>query len=203
MILVSRARSLLLRTFVAIELPSPIRAVLSELLARMKTAFPQERLRWSSPENIHLTLKFLGATPESQIPQIVEALREKLVNETVFRLTPRGVGAFPPRGSPRVVWIGLEGDVERLSETAEAVEAVLNPLGFPREKRPFSPHLTFARTPRNGSGGRSCAVFENLSKIAPPIFPTFQVGRVTLMESKLSHPHSIYTPLGIVPLRGT
>lgn len=193
----------MLRTFVAIELPPPVRATLQELLARMRKEFPKERLRWPPPENVHLTLKFLGATPESEIPNILKALEQSLSNLPRFSLLPKGIGAFPPRGAPRVVWIGFEGEIERLLETAETVEKTLNPLGFPRENRPFSPHLTIARAPRNRPKGRASLVPDLLAKFEAPLFPTFEVQKATLMESKLGHPHSVYTPLGVAPLRRT
>ncbi|MFH1262894.1 MAG: RNA 2',3'-cyclic phosphodiesterase [Pseudomonadota bacterium] len=201
----------MLRTFVAVDLSPLLRSSIDALTARMRKEFPEARLRWSPATNVHLTLKFLGATPDDQVPAILRALESAVHEVEPFPLTPKGIGAFPPRGLPRVVWLGLEGEVDRLRELAEAVEKALNPLGFPRENRPFSPHLTIARAPRSGSDRRIGEILQSLSNLDSLSFRPFPVEKVTLIESRLGTPHSVYLPLGslkfrgigIVPSRGT
>jgi RNA 2',3'-cyclic 3'-phosphodiesterase len=189
-----------LRTFVAIELPSVLLGEIGSLLERMRGETPGGKLRFPPPENIHLTLKFLGPTPETQVAAILAALESALSRSITFELTPRGIGAFPPQGAPHVVWLGLEGDLARLNETAESVETALHPLGFPREGRPFSPHLTIARAPRNAPGKAAGEALKTLARLDVPLFSGFRVETVTLMESRLGGPHSVYAPLGRLPL---
>jgi RNA 2',3'-cyclic 3'-phosphodiesterase len=191
-----------LRTFVAVELPPDLRTAIGSLIGRLRTDLPNEGLRWSPPENIHVTLKFLGGTGEDQVAELLHALETSLSPLPAFTLRPTGFGTFPPRGTPRVVWIGLSGEIDRLHETVEAVERALHPLGFPQEERAFSPHLTIARSPRSGATRRSTGALAEISKLVPSDLPELRVRRVTLMESKLGQPHSIYSPLGFVPLSG-
>ena len=117
------------------------------------------KLRWVRPEGIHLTLKFLGNVEEHRVPSITDALA-KATEAFELTIQPSGVGGFGGRRI-RVVWVGLEGDVERLAALATRVDEACGALGFERERRPFAAHLTLARVPdedferRAGASGRA------------------------------------------------
>jgi 2'-5' RNA ligase len=124
------------RLFIAIELPEPLK----DRLAGMKGALPAAA--WVKRDGFHLTLRFLGDVESARIPALVSALHA--VTAAPFPVTLSGVGRFPPQGSPRVVWVGVEAP-PALMEVQQQVERALTPLGFPPEDRPFSAHITLAR----------------------------------------------------------
>jgi 2'-5' RNA ligase len=167
------------RLFVAIELPDDLRVRLSE----MQRALGCESLpvRWVRPEGIHLTLKFLGEVPQDSIDAIGSALARAAMHHAPFRLEGRGIGTFPERGRPRVIWVGLLGDVERIVALARSVEEALAPLGFPPEARRFSPHLTLGRF--RGSPHADWRLLLERSSGAP--FGSFGVDGFSLFESRL------------------
>ncbi len=135
-----------LRLFVAVNLDPALRPAVDQVRRRLVQAWPQgERLvKWVEPENLHLTLKFLGEVGEEKAEEVLAAL-EGLAGKGEFEVRYSGLGAFPrPRGA-RVLWIGVVEGADRLASLAAWVEERLQPLGFPRETRPFSPHLTIGR----------------------------------------------------------
>lgn len=156
-------------------------------------------VRWTRPESIHLTLKFLGGTPAEKGGAIMEALRRAVAGIGPFDLEVRGLGAFPNERAPRVVWAGLVGKLDSLMCLRDAVEREVAPLGFPTEGRGFSPHLTFGRIkePRPNP-----ALREWLAGRREMVFGRFRVGGVLLMESRLSPAGSVYTVVGEAALKG-
>jgi len=129
-----------LRLFVACELPAEMKAALASLQeALRKKGAP--RLRWVRPEGVHLTLKFLGAVPQEKVAAIREALSPTVQGIPPLALSLAEVGTFGDRRGARVVWVGMQGDLEPLARLQQRVEKALEPLGFPPERRAFSPHL--------------------------------------------------------------
>lgn len=141
------------RCFVGLPLPQEwqdrLAVLRRELDALPPAAKPPDladllrRLRWTPPRNWHLTLRFLGNVPAPRIPQLTTALAE--VAFAPFTLAVGRAGAFPARGAPRVVWLGLARGAKECAALAGAINAALAPLGFAPEGRPFAPHLTLAR----------------------------------------------------------
>lgn len=97
------------------------------------------------PDNLHLTLKFLGDTPSNKIATLQAALQKAVLPCQKFDLKAVGVGCFPNPKRPRIIWVGLEGGIDPLKRLVEQIEKNITPLGYPPEKRPFSPHLTIGR----------------------------------------------------------
>ncbi|MBI1885218.1 MAG: RNA 2',3'-cyclic phosphodiesterase, partial [Chloroflexi bacterium] len=129
------------RLFVAVELPPAAK----EALVRLQEALRRQGLaswRWVRPEGVHLTLKFLGETPVERVPEVERAVSEAVAGTSAFEMALAEPGAFSDRRGPRVLWVGLSGDVSRLAEVQRRLEERLAATGFPREERPFSPHLT-------------------------------------------------------------
>ncbi|MEM7202834.1 MAG: RNA 2',3'-cyclic phosphodiesterase [Planctomycetota bacterium] len=134
------------RCFVGVRLPAaaPQIALWLNELARTRA-----EVRWVRPVNVHLTVKFIGDVARERIDAVVAALRE--VRFAPFALGIDGLGQFPPRGRPRVLWAGVGGDVRALTALAEAIDDRLAALGFARETRPFRAHVTLGRV--RGPGG--------------------------------------------------
>jgi 2'-5' RNA ligase len=138
-----------MRLFIAIGLGEDLREKLAEVSAGLA-----RRLRgvaWVRPENIHLTLKFLGEVSEGDVPSLREILDETASHHRPFALRAGGLGAFPGPSRPRVIWAGLSGELESLSRLVREIEEELSALGFPAEERPYHPHLTLGRV-KNQSG---------------------------------------------------
>lgn len=129
----------MLRTFVAVKIHPT--ASLKRLLARLNSL---EGLRPADADSLHVTLKFLGDTPDEQVPEICRAVEQCVQGEAPFPVRLKGVGAFPNPDRPSVLWAGLQ-DTEPLLRIAARVEAALGDLGYPAEARPFTPHVTLVR----------------------------------------------------------
>lgn len=173
-----------MRAFIAIDLPEAIHAALREKQATFRAVCPQAN--WARPEGIHLTLKFLGEISEVQVKQVSDAL-SALGQFEAFEIEVKGFGFFPDARRPRVFWAGLEAP-PALAELAARVETALGALGFPREPRPFTPHLTLARfkIPRPQTALQKLLEQEVGTVGEPPLLGRFGVSEFFLFESKLS-----------------
>ena len=147
-----------MRLFVALELPATWTAALSQMQDKIRGQLTEQlgaeapRLRWTRPEGIHLTLKFLGETPGSRSAAIDQALRESVEGIMTFSLTLGKAGSFGDRRGPRVLFVDIDGDLDPLQELARRADGALDQAGFPRERRAFQPHLTLARLPEEIPG---------------------------------------------------
>jgi 2'-5' RNA ligase len=193
-----------LRLFVAIELPSEwleaLRAM-QELLRRGFEAGPEPRplLRWVRPEGIHVTLKFLGATPESMLPEVEAGLRRAVPHSVAATILLDKPGMFPDRGSPRVLWAGVTGDFAALGTVAARIDAEMAKLGFEIEKRPFAPHLTLARVAEGSVRLPRIRYEEVIASVAIPRAPPLQVDRISLIRSHLGPGGARYERLAGYP----
>ncbi len=135
-----------LRLFIAVELPANVRQRLADVADELR-GMGLERLRWARPENIHITLKFLGETPAERQPQIEDALRAAAEGVAPHELTLGELGKFGGRQNPRVLWVDVRGDVDALKTLQKRVDTRMASLDFPADERPFAAHLTLARVP--------------------------------------------------------
>ncbi|HEY7726730.1 MAG TPA: RNA 2',3'-cyclic phosphodiesterase [Anaeromyxobacteraceae bacterium] len=147
-----------LRLFVAVEPPPAVRRRLAALQAEVRRAAGRaaDDVRWVAPEQIHLTLAFLGNAPEERIDAVRGAVADAAAACAPLHLEVRGAGGFPSARRPRVVWAGLAGDLEPLGALAADLRRRLAPLGFPLEERDFRAHLTLGRS-RDRGGARGMA----------------------------------------------
>jgi len=185
-----------LRLFVACELPEGMRDALAHVQDDLRRA-GAPRLRWVRPEGIHITLKFLGEVERERVPEIAHALTDAIVP---FRLemTPNVLGAYG--GSRiRVVWVGLEGGVERLAELARRVDDALAAAGFDRERRPFSPHLTLARVPDRLPMPERTALAALVRDYRLRHVSPMMLTEVSLMQSTLGPGGSVYRTVAKFP----
>jgi len=144
------------RVFIAIELPSVVRKSLSDHIHGLRKALPDVQASWSREENLHLTLKFLGNTLVARMEALSQAAQRAAVRFQPFDLIVGRCGAFPPRGQPRVLWIGIDDPTGELTKLNRALEDECAKAGFAREQRPFHPHLTITRL-RKPQGSRRLA----------------------------------------------
>ena len=180
-----------LRTFIALELPEPAKNHLAraqndlQRMAREHNLALGRALKWVEPEGIHITLKFLGQIDAALVDSLEEAIRQAGAGRPEAKLQIAGFGAFPNPRQPRVLWVGLTGDTSGLQEIQRVIEAKVEALGFPAERRPFSPHLTLARVRETASPLERLAVADLLVR-APTLPPLdFVADRLSLMKSEL------------------
>ncbi|MGH7311484.1 MAG: RNA 2',3'-cyclic phosphodiesterase [Candidatus Rokuibacteriota bacterium] len=174
----------------AILLPDDVRASLATGIERLG---PRARgVAWVVPENLHLTLKFLGSVEPLRLEQVADALQATAAAAAPFALAVRGLGAFPSPARPRVIWAGIHTGGATMAALASRVDDALGPLDVPREERPFSAHVTLGRVrePR-----RDPALAEALAGGAEKDFGHFRVERMTLMRSDLSPRGARYATL--------
>ena len=187
-----------MRTFLAVTLPDRLRAELAALQDRLRAA--RAEVNWVEPAHLHLTLKFLGEMAEARLPELAAALTTAVSAIPRFTLCADGVGAFPTGHHPRVIWVGLGRDLERLGQLARAVDAACAGLGFPAETRPFAAHVTLGRvrTPH-----RLAALSESLVGTAFASTTEIPVTAVTVFESRLSSRGPTYVARATVALIDT
>ncbi len=168
-----------MRAFVAIDLPESLRAALRRTQASFRPVSADAR--WTQPEGIHLTLKFLGEISDAKVKEVSEALKN-LGRFEAFAIGLKGFGFFPDARRPKVFWTGVEAPPS-LGKLAEHVEEAMRKIGFAREPRAFRPHLTLARfrVPQPQP-----ALQARLAQQAEQELGNFQVSEFFLFESKLS-----------------
>jgi 2'-5' RNA ligase len=171
-----------MRLFIAVNIPDDVKEQVTHIQKRLR-AVPVD-VRWVEEEKFHLTLKFLGEVKDEKLPAVVAALAGAIQGSSPFEATLSGLGVFPGMRAPRVIWAGMQQGQEELRSLAEKVDAALSCLGFEREKRKFTGHLTLGRV-------RSLQNIEALTNkivsfAATPI-GTFAVRSVEVMQSIL-HP---------------
>lgn len=183
-----------MRLFVAVRPPDDVLAAVEAALtsARRSMVGP----KWTTPDQWHITLQFLGQVPEEAVADVAHAL------ETVSKVQPfparlAGSGGFPKAARARVIWLGVGPGDDRVAELARSVNMALEPLGLLPEERTYHPHLTLARLKVSGDVG---PVIEALG--TDPVGKAFVVNEVVLYESKVSRAGSRYEPVAIVPLEG-
>jgi 2'-5' RNA ligase len=189
-----------IRSFIAIELPGEAREGLAGLRKRLERD-EHRFVKWVDPKGIHLTLKFLGNVPTGQVAQITSAVEEGSRGTSPFHLEIWGLGAFPSARQPRVLWVGVHGDTDKLSKLQQNIDSAVAALGFSREERPFVPHLTLARTREVASGPERRSLGELISSTIFEDKYGFEVQAVKLMRSQLTRAGAIYTCLSAVRLR--
>jgi RNA 2',3'-cyclic 3'-phosphodiesterase len=185
------------RLFVALEIPAAVRENLATLMKKLRALENEssgKKARWVRPENLHVTLKFIGQAAPHKLAEIVTALSTVRSHQPA-ELQFRGLGFFPDEKRVRVLWAGIDAS-PNLAAIAGDIELQLEPLGFPREKRVFTPHLTLARLEPPGISERlRAAVLENAERD----FGTLRAGEFHLIESKLKPSGAEYTTLHSFP----
>jgi RNA 2',3'-cyclic 3'-phosphodiesterase len=188
-----------IRSFIAIELPPDIRSKLDELQKELKLSKLQQ-VKWANPSGIHLTLKFLGNVDISDVEKITNAITESCLGYKKFTLELSELGVFPNYRRPRVIWLGVGGQMDILLKLQKQIDDKLELIGFPQEKRPFSPHVTLGRVrdsitsyEQEQYGG----VIQN-KKYSERHIVT--VASINLMRSQLQPTGAVYTEISAIKL---
>ena len=178
-----------MRLFVAITLDDRVRSALGKAQTDLKAQC--DGVRWILQHQVHMTVKFLGDAPDGDVAKIGEAVAKAAAGSRPFSFEIAGCGCFPPRGSVRIVWAGANEPSGALLQCVEALENEMESLGFPRERKRFSPHLTIGRVREDRSGGQIRAAADAHS------YPSMNqsVVSLTLMSSVLSPQGPTYTPV--------
>lgn len=168
-----------MRCFVGVPLPDSYQDQLAWLVRQHKPGLRSDA-SWTRPGNWHVTLKFLGQVENERLPGVAEALRG--ISFEAFDFQAGGAGFFPDPLRPRVAWIGVKLGNGTLRELAAQVDGAMEPLGFEREKRAYTPHLTLARVKR-AKGDDWVGLLRSLGAVE---WPVIRAGRMVLWESRLS-----------------
>lgn len=183
-----------IRSFISIELSDDIRRSMADLIAELRKAGAD--VTWMPTEKIHLTLKFLGNTDDSLIPKIKEQISKKLLHYNAFYIKIVGVGCFPSEKRPRVLWVGMENS-DILQSIQKEMDTEVAGLGFAREDRPFSPHLTIGRV-RSQTG--IAEMLRRLAEFRTAYFGVIEVKSIHIMKSELKPAGAEHTSIAEIPI---
>jgi 2'-5' RNA ligase len=188
---VTESRNETWRVFCAIELPSVVREKISEHITRLRTAAPDSSTSWVRPENVHLTLKFVGEIPLDRIKDLTQAAANAAAGFPPFEIVIGNTGSFPKHGTPRVLWLGVDDYSGKLAELQASLDDECLQLGFAKEARGFNPHLTIARG-RKPHGARALALAHKEIGFVPT---EVGVRELIVIRSELSSKGSNYTAI--------
>jgi RNA 2',3'-cyclic 3'-phosphodiesterase len=180
---------------VAVELDAATRAAVARATDELRGRAGALSVSWVAPDNLHVTVKFLGGIDPTRVPALVTALLGAAAAVAPFTIEVAGLGAFPSATRPRVVWAGISRGAETLTVLAARIDDALAGRGIPRETRAFSPHVTIGRVRESR---RAPELAQALGDARP--FGHVRVDTITLMRSELSPRGARYTPLATVPL---
>lgn len=183
------------RLFLALPLPAAVRAELNSLVHALKRQAPG--VRWVRPDQMHVTLRFLGDVEDAECEALLESLK-RLTDLPPFTFNLAGMGAFPDRRRPRVVWTGIESGCDRVVATAAIVEKSVVAAGLPAADRPFSPHLTLGRVKEPGDFTAFWAAADAISYAGQRV----NAVDVRLIWSTLTPTGPHYRDVESFPLRG-
>lgn len=189
----------MLRLFVGLPLPADLREAAGRLLADLRRAAPKG-VAWSAPENLHVTLKFLGAVEADRLAEMKAAAASVAEGAPAFETEVAGLGAFPNAKRPRVIWLGC-GEAPELRALERRAEDAFAALGFAREERPFHPHVTLGRVKDPGAGATALRRAEEGVRDALRL-GRWRVTEVALFRSVLDSRGAAYLPLQSSPLQG-
>jgi len=186
------------RTFLAIDPPEAVRQEIGRIQEQLKRTV-QGMIRWVRPAGIHLTLKFFGDITGADIARIADAVKPEAATAAPLDMQVKTIGVFPDLNRPRVVWLGMAGDVDRLLALQKVLDRRFMALGFPREDRPFRAHLTLGRIKTSkGLIGLARAVEQGAATEAG----SFQARGLILFKSELKPAGALYTKLAEFPFTG-
>ncbi len=183
-----------IRAFIAIDLSKEIQHRLEEVVGDFRTKLPDIPVRWVAAENIHLTLKFLGDVSVTNLNLLTDMLQAEISTHRQFDISVGGSGAFPNTRQPRIIWVGVEAPAE-LMAIQNGIEAATGRLGYAREERPFSPHLTLGRVSRNATSQEVKVISGVMEKNRVGFLGATCVEQVYLYRSDLHPSGAVYTQI--------
>jgi 2'-5' RNA ligase len=179
-----------MRLFVSIELPQEIKRNLEKVQSQLRSLI---KAKWTAPEQFHLTLKFLGETPDAQLPQITDAL-STVRFEIPIALQLRGIVCFPPHGPIRIIAAAMSDETGACAELQSQIDQACHRAGFPLEGRRWTPHVTIGRVKeRTSAAARTAVTAVNLPQVQ------FEIDEFYLMESRLDQIGPTYIRVATFP----
>jgi len=188
-----------IRSFIAIELPGGLKLELTQLETQLKTE-KQPGVKWANPDNIHLTLKFLGNIGADRSGEITGAIEAAARGITPFRLKAKELGVFPNLRRVQVAWVGISGEVDKLSQLQKRLESNLASLGFTPESRPFTAHLTLARLSDRIPSDERQRFGQLITNTRFNSNHNIEVDAISLMKSQLTKAGAIYSRISLIKL---
>ena len=189
----------LVRAFIALELPTFLQDAIQLSTAGLRKKLDSDLIRWTSPHNVHLTLKFLGDVSPANIDILKQMLTMESAQYSAFDMSVEGIGAFPNPKRPRVLWVGLNAPAT-LPSLARGIETASAKLGYPIEERGFSPHLTIGRVRQNASTTDLQKIRTALDETKIGNLGMAHIDAINLYKSDLQPSGSVYTRLFSAPL---
>jgi len=180
----------LLRTFISVSLPREIVNIKKMLQSTIDSK--GAKIKWVRDGNMHLSLKFIGHTPEKSVDDLNTTLKSVTKEFSTISLSLVGPGCFPRPDRARTLWVGLAGELDKLNDFVDVINARLDPLGFPVQERKFIPHVTLARIKYPQKYTPDVTQFLNTTFVELPM----KISRINLMSSQLFSKGAVYTILG-------
>ena len=187
-----------IRAFIAIELPAELQDKLAAVIDEIQKSAGRS-VRWVTPRNIHLTLKFLGNVSPANLDSLTNVIKHEAIRYPSFSIGVGGLGAFPNKIRPRVIWVAVSAP-GALAELQRGIDRETNRLGYPGEDHAFSPHLTLGRVAQHASPQSVKMVADSLAALNVGELGCAEVQTVQLFRSDLQPAGAIYTPLLKAPL---
>ncbi|MBF0099842.1 MAG: RNA 2',3'-cyclic phosphodiesterase [Desulfobacterales bacterium] len=184
-----------LRLFIAMVLPESIIAEIADIQRQLKRY--HHDIRWVQPKNIHLTIKFLGDVNVSKVDSIIDAIKCSVGYMSPIQIQAKGIGMFPGLKNPKVLWIGLSGDIIQLKQYHNRLEDLLVPLGFAKEDRPFKAHLTIGRIKNKMPINQAQDILRQFETYTSPLF---LFDRIVLFKSDLRPEGPLYKPMDVATI---
>lgn len=187
-----------IRSFLAFELPEDIKTIVTRVSGEVRKSSLD--VRWVRPESIHLTMVFMGDVQSEQIPSMGESVGAVCANHASFTISLKPMGCFPNSRNPRVVWLGIDGDLERMSRFKDDLQSALSPFGIKEEERAFKPHLTLGRFKKPAKSPTELE--QMLAKYRELSSPACSLNELVFFRSDLKPGGAVYTEMSSWPLSG-
>lgn len=183
-----------MRLFIAFPLEDSVTSRLSQIVGEFERHGGP--IKWVEPKNMHLTARFLGETPENQVDGLIKVVNASAAKGKVVKTVIQQIGGFPNLHRPRVIWAGMDSEVNKLIPVAAEIERLIKPLGFAAETKPFKPHLTLGRVREDAKIGNSLDYLLRYQFAPIPVL----FDRLALIKSTLTPRGPIYDLLHEVSL---
>jgi 2'-5' RNA ligase len=188
-----------IRAFVAVPVSAVVREAIERELGRWRAALPASSIRWVRPAQLHLTVRFFGLVASAQMDELARAVESAVAGVPPFHLTAEGWGIFPHPRNPRVLWMGVSGQIEVLRQLQQQIESATAAFGEPPEAREFHAHLTLARV-KDATAQERDRMAKFFAQLKPAAAGAWRVDQVELIQSELAPEGPRYTCLRSIPL---
>jgi len=189
----------MLRTFIAIDFTEAVISKIGKIIEYFKTQTPSDALKWISTENLHLTIKFLGEIREDRLNQVKTILSDVITGQPAFSIGIEGLGMYPNKHHPRVIWLGITNN-DTLTDIHAILDRAFTAVGVNPDKREYTPHATIARVNRHINPETVKEIGESLSQFKVDSLGHIKVEEIILYKSELTPNGAIYSPLTSIAL---